>query len=522
MKSAFLAVPDVDRGWQCVWMVVATLSSLIVQARGDDAALASLSTKLRSQIESQLAWEPRLLPPDEDAAPLLIEAVRKRHAIDDRELTERLGQALDGRTGWLEGDDLAKCRDLVLRNREAFDLLAQAAARPGISDRKHPGLEASALRELFTLAQFEAHERASRGEWDAAIEPMALFLRVGTLLRENPVEFGNRYSGFYFATAPAGTLARIAERFDAPVDKSTVMRERIESSMPTVAEGRYAIRQDFHQMRMPGLVRLPDDNDLQRAVEAMVSLGRPKRPIPFPTDANAELDSRAAGLLELLKGHTAPFDKEATLRLAVECYGEALQHIESPGTLHRSELRRQLEKESAAWPLALSLRADEMIALVLGHEQATVPGDVIERSRQQLREMYNPLGRHFVSGLLPDQEVQIYANVCARMTADGARLAIRAYEQKAGALPTDLAALVNLGVIEQLPRDPFGDVLHYSPERRLLWSVGPNGIDDGGRNDVDGPQRRELLRRIRPAGADELPNDDHVPDGTYDDLVIGF
>jgi hypothetical protein len=178
MKSAFLAVPDVTKGWQCVWMVVVTLSSLIGQANGDDVAFASLSPELRSQIETHLSWEPRLWPPDEDAAPLLIEAVRKRHAIDDRELTERLWQALDGRTGWLDGDDLATCRDLVFRNREAFDLLARAAARQGISDRKHPGLNATALRELFTLAQFAAHERAARGDWDAAIEPMALFLRA--------------------------------------------------------------------------------------------------------------------------------------------------------------------------------------------------------------------------------------------------------------------------------------------------------------------------------------------------------
>jgi hypothetical protein len=178
MKAAVAPSPSVNETVRRVVAAVTALSAMIATSNGEETALARLSPELRSQIETQFAWEPCLLPPDEDAAPLLIEAVRKRHAIDDRELTERLWQALDGRTGWLDGDDLATCRDLVFRNREAFDLLARAAARQGISDRKHPGLNATALRELFTLAQFAAHERAARGDWDAAIEPMALFLRA--------------------------------------------------------------------------------------------------------------------------------------------------------------------------------------------------------------------------------------------------------------------------------------------------------------------------------------------------------
>jgi hypothetical protein len=520
MKAAVAPSPSVNETVRRVVAAVTALSAMIATSNGEETALARLSPELRSQIETQFAWEPCLLPPDEDAAPLLIEAVRKRHAIDDRELTERLWLALDGRTGWLEGDDLATCRDLVVRNQPAFDLLSQAAARPGISDRKHPELDARALLELFTLAQFEAHDLASRGEWDRTIERMTVFLRVGALLRHNPVEFRNRISGFVLATTSAEALARIAVRFKASVETITAMRERIASSMPTVAEEQYALRQDFHQMRMPVLVRLPDDNDLQRAVEAMINLGRPKRPIPFPTDANEELDARSAGILELLKGHPAPIDKDATLRLAVECYVEALRHIEFPGALPRTKLRLQLRNEAAAWPSELSLHADDMIVLLLGHEQLNVPDDVMEHCRRQLRQVSNPLGRHLVSSLLPDQELLIFANACTHMTAAGARLAICAYQQKTGALPLELGALVDAGIIKRLLRDPYGDVLRYSPERRLLWSVGPNGADNGGQNNIDRLQTREILRKIRPAGAEGPPDDDVVPEKFDDDLVI--
>jgi hypothetical protein len=271
---------------------------------------------------------------------------------------------------------------------------------------------------------------------------------------------------------------------------------------------------------MPVLAKLPDDDDLQRAVEAMISLGRPNRPIPFPTDANVELDARAAGILELLKGHPSPFDKEDTVRLTVECYLEALQHIKSPGELRRTALRRQLVNEAAAWPPELSLNADDMVALVLGHKHSKVPADVLERCRPQLRGLRNPLGRHFVSSLLPGGELRNYANTCTRMTAAGARLAICTYEQKTGALPAELGALVDAHIIEKLPRDPYGDTLRYSMERHLLWSVGPNGVDDGGQNNVDRLQDREMLRKLRPAGADGPPHDEVATELIYDDLVI--
>ena len=101
-----------------------------------------------------------------------------------------------------------------------------------------------------------------------------------------------------------------------------------------------------------------------------------------------------------------------------------------------------------------------------------------------------------------------------------ARLAICTYEQKTGALPDELGALVDAGIIKTLPRDPYGDVLRYSPARRLLWSVGPNGVDDEGRNNVDRLQQREMLRKIRPAGAEGPSNDEAEADVLYDDLVF--
>ena len=59
-------------------------------------------------------------------------------------------------------------------------------------------------------------------------------------------------------------------------------------------------------------------------------------------------------------------------------------------------------------------------------------------------------------------------------------LALRAYQEAEGHLPESLERLVPK-YLDRLPRDAFdGDPLRYSRERRRIWSVGPNRVDDGG------------------------------------------
>ncbi|MBX3734160.1 MAG: hypothetical protein KF791_16405 [Verrucomicrobiae bacterium] len=59
-------------------------------------------------------------------------------------------------------------------------------------------------------------------------------------------------------------------------------------------------------------------------------------------------------------------------------------------------------------------------------------------------------------------------------------LALRAYQEAEGHLPEALERLVPT-YLDRLPRDAFdGEPLRYSRERRCIWSVGPNRVDDGG------------------------------------------
>ncbi len=75
--------------------------------------------------------------------------------------------------------------------------------------------------------------------------------------------------------------------------------------------------------------------------------------------------------------------------------------------------------------------------------------------------------------------------VDTKLGAVQATLAVRAHEARHGALPASLDQLVP-DLLPAIPRDAFdGQPLRYAPERRMLWSVGADARDAGGRGPGD-------------------------------------
>ena len=99
------------------------------------------------------------------------------------------------------------------------------------------------------------------------------------------------------------------------------------------------------------------------------------------------------------------------------------------------------------------------------------------------------IGQFFVSLLLPDASSCALAVDRSAMRFDLTRLAfaLAAYHADRGAYPEKLADLVPQYVAD-VPKDIFSDSdLHYRSEGGgyLLYSVGPNGKDDGGKGRDD-------------------------------------
>jgi hypothetical protein len=69
---------------------------------------------------------------------------------------------------------------------------------------------------------------------------------------------------------------------------------------------------------------------------------------------------------------------------------------------------------------------------------------------------------------------------------------LRAYQLTHGKLPENLDALVP-EFLDKVPVDAFdGQPLHYSPDRKIVYSVGQNLKDDGGNDSRPGPSNRPL------------------------------
>jgi hypothetical protein len=105
----------------------------------------------------------------------------------------------------------------------------------------------------------------------------------------------------------------------------------------------------------------------------------------------------------------------------------------------------------------------------------------LKSAGRALRTVSNVLGKHMVvtecSTMMSSSVTELSQ---ARLEAARLRIALRLHERTTGHLPSTLDSLVDGGYLPEVPRDPFdGAQFRYSPERRVIWSVGQKGENHG-------------------------------------------
>lgn len=107
------------------------------------------------------------------------------------------------------------------------------------------------------------------------------------------------------------------------------------------------------------------------------------------------------------------------------------------------------------------------------------------RYRWQTSRTRNLLGDHILADYAPMIAVRSIVQRFERETTMQfirTRIALRRYRLAQGRPAPSLNALIEHKFLPALPFDPYGKGdLRYSPERRILWSVGSNGTDEGGK-----------------------------------------
>ena len=117
-------------------------------------------------------------------------------------------------------------------------------------------------------------------------------------------------------------------------------------------------------------------------------------------------------------------------------------------------------------------------------EKLPLSKKAIERIRPAYNQIDNPLGRLFdsMSSPLGPSFSRVFRGRAER-EATRVLLALQLFHRRERRWPASLGELVSRGLLEAVPRDPFGeDEFRYSQARGLIWSVGSNGRDDDGKS----------------------------------------
>ncbi len=71
------------------------------------------------------------------------------------------------------------------------------------------------------------------------------------------------------------------------------------------------------------------------------------------------------------------------------------------------------------------------------------------------------------------------------------------YALEHGKYPESLGALVSEKILPSVPADPFsGKPLRYDPERRRIWSVGPDAKDGSGLDEPEDWRGKDYVLQL--------------------------
>ncbi|MFA6961464.1 MAG: hypothetical protein WC205_11985 [Opitutaceae bacterium] len=211
--------------------------------------------------------------------------------------------------------------------------------------------------------------------------------------------------------------------------------------------------------------RLPRTHDVEQLLSSIGSLGMaPPEPIE-------------PGSLSLAPAVNEPFDREATLLAAandvrawVNAFSSASRH---PRTLQRTHTQAHLTTYVREIPALLQYATEEVPTT---QEQVTSVDT-------EIAAVENPVGKLFLIITTPNWNA-LSVSLFRRAAQRNALLGLLAWRRLGR--PASWKDLVVAGLLAKPPADPFSQgSLHYdpNPKNARIWSVGINGVDDGGLGD---------------------------------------
>jgi len=323
----------------------------------------------------------------------------------------------------------------------------------------------SAVRELAKVyaiqLRLEAVERDRAGCFQLAMQALAYH----RFLRRSP---SSNIDGLFSAMAAESVIERSLEFavqtgvFDP--HQLLVLYRNIEPAPESDTELANALRADFTRSLDSFLLPLQHN---AAAIDRLASIGYPNV-IDDPALDDSEIlrSGLAAGELNIPE----------TVRREAEIYRSAVANCALPWNRQDRAALVKLEADVKLLPALPNIsRSDPWLTRMC---EKTL-------FKAKLRAIRNDLGLIVLSGSdIAGQAVS--ASFYHRTASEACRLAIliQLYSQlHGGALPGKLNDLSELVPTGHPPEDLYaGGPFHFDARRRIYWSVGENGVDDGGRN----------------------------------------
>lgn len=187
---------------------------------------------------------------------------------------------------------------------------------------------------------------------------------------------------------------------------------------------------------------------------------------------------------------TASYDTVKTLKTLAGLYRQCLDSLDQPWSAQ-----------------FMSLDAPIQIAL------KSIPSSLTSSSASGVPRFWDPISRSYLYRSSPnllgnlivafrgDEATSLASGAPMMRTwyeSSRAMFAVCVYRKRhSGRLPLHLDELVRERIIDSLPSDPYcGQPFRYDPSRGVLWSIGPDQVDDGGTSAASLKGPRDLVVRL--------------------------
>ena len=361
------------------------------------------------------------------------------------------------------------------RDRDALKLFNDSLKKPKAQwperDPQNLQPELAGFSRLIKARLFEADQLADLGKFEQSIKILEENLKLAQLGVEGDAQFLHYLVSSRARTITQDAVLRLACRKQVPVSLlKTLLNSLHELDSETNVYGR-VLRVEFANDYNDSLdlKKLADDWSRMSGTNAALFLSF------YPDD----LQKAFRVLLDpsLVPFHPKPYDANEEIEKSIRHYRIYRTNSLTPWT----ERDNEVELEHADDHTNLLHDIAPLMELVKD-ESLPLNRQAAQKARPAYLQIENPIGRIFDTSVI--HFIVSDLKVCQIRTereATRACLALIIFERQKGRLPATLSDLVQQKILDSVPIDPFcGEPLHYSREKREVWSISDNGVDDNG------------------------------------------